>query len=64
MAKSGFLNGSQSMKSPKHSSKGNKMANKPALDTLPKPGSKPIKVKKATTKYKLNGVKDSSAKGK
>lgn len=58
---SGFLNGTQKMKAPKKSSKGNKMANKPALDTLPKPGSKPMKVQKATSKFKLSGVKDSSA---
>ena len=61
---SGFLNGTQKMKAPKKTSKGGKMANKPGLDTLPKSGSHPIKVRKATSKPKLNGVKDKSAMGK
>ena len=65
MAKEGFLmdnaGGKSSMKTTK-ASKGGKITSK-GMDTMPKPGSHPIKVKGATSKPKLSGVKSKSAKG-
>jgi hypothetical protein len=48
-------------KSAPKSKMGGKMANKKGLDTLPKPGSKPQKVAKHTSK-RTKPVKDASAK--